>query len=420
MREQAGQIVRHRKQWYVRYWERRVENGVLVRKRVSHSLGAVGTRGKRVPEEIKAGAKDHMAAVMKGIIPAERIVTIGDFAESVYLPWSKKHKRPSTSKSYRDIWEDHLNPLCKQSWLKDTRTYHVQGWLDQIGKSGLSRNTLRHIKSVVSGMFTLAKQQNYFDGINPAQGTAINPNAAEPQETYAYSLEEIQTILALLPEPAATAFAVAAYMGLRMGEIQGLLWENYRQSELFVSRSIWNGRVTDPKTRKGRAPVPVIRQLADRLELHRLRSGDPKVGPIFANALGKPLALGSIVNRVILPALNRCEVCGKSESDHQKANHSYQRDSRIPEWHGWHAARRGLGSNLYRMGVPEMVIQRILRHANVSTTVSYYVKTAADDVRKAMMELEKQIADPSATVGDTMRTPATTFDEQVATAKRLQ
>ncbi|MGD1216656.1 MAG: tyrosine-type recombinase/integrase [Terriglobales bacterium] len=41
------------------------------------------------------------------------------------------------------------------------------------------------------------------------------------------------------------------------------------------------------------------------------------------------------------------------------------------------AARRGLGSNLYRLGVPDIVIQRILRHANVSTTATYYIKTAA-------------------------------------------
>ncbi len=39
-----------------------------------------------------------------------------------------------------------------------------------------------------------------------------------------------------------------------------------------------------------------------------------------------------------------------------------------------------------------MVIQRILRHANVSTTATYYIKTAADDVRNAMEKLENQIA----------------------------
>ena len=60
---------------------------------------------------------------------------------------------------------------------------------------GLSRNTLKHIKSAISGIFTLAKQQDYFQGENPARDSAINPEAAEPKETYAYSLDEIHTIL---------------------------------------------------------------------------------------------------------------------------------------------------------------------------------------------------------------------------------
>lgn len=34
----------------------------------------------------------------------------------------------------------------------------------------------------------------------------------------------------------------------------------------------------------------------------------------------------------------------------------------------------GLGTNLYRLGVPEKDIQAILRHANVDTTLTYYVK----------------------------------------------
>jgi integrase len=392
-RKQQGQIIRIGDRWYVRYWERRNIGGTVERKRVTHSIGEVTTRGKRPPADIKTEAERHMATVNSGTVPADRIVTLGDFVERVYLSWTAEHKRPSTAKGYRDIWEDHLKPIAEHVWLKDTRTYHVQGWLNQIGAGKLSRNTLKHVKSVVSGIFTLAKQQDYFQGENPARDSAVDPKAAEPRETYAYSLEEIQTILALLPEPAATAFAVAAFMGLRHGEIQGLLWENYHDREIYVSRSIWNGRVSDPKTRKGRAPVPVIRQLADRLEIHRLRYGSPVAGPIFANVLGKPLALSSSVNRVILPALNRCEACGKAKAKHQKADHLYKRDARIPEWHGWHAARRGLGSNLYRLGVPDMVIQRILRHANVSTTATYYIKTAAADIQNAMTKLERRIAE---------------------------
>ena len=50
-----------------------------------------------------------------------------------------------------------------------------------------------------------------------------------------------------------------------------------------------------------------------------------------------------------------------------------------------------MGSNLYRLGVAEIVIQRILRHANVSTTATYYIKSATDDVKNAMTKLEQHI-----------------------------
>ena len=51
----------------------------------------------------------------------------------------------------------------------------------------------------------------------------------------------------MLPEPAAAAFAVAAFMGLRIGEIEALEWRDFRNGEMHVSRSIWNGHVGHPR-----------------------------------------------------------------------------------------------------------------------------------------------------------------------------
>ena len=51
-----------------------------------------------------------------------------------------------------------------------------------------------------------------------------------------------------------------------------------------------------------------------------------------------------------------------------------------------------------------MVIQRILRHANVSTTATYYIKTAAEDVKSAMTKLENSIAEAGKAQADTNRT----------------
>jgi hypothetical protein len=43
------------------------------------------------------------------------------------------------------------------------------------------------------------------------------------------------------------------------------------------------------------------------------------------------------------------------------------------------------------LGVPEKTIQAILRHANVSTTATYYIKTAAADTQAAMAKLETEL-----------------------------
>lgn len=52
-----------------------------------------------------------------------------------------------------------------------------------------------------------------------------------------------------------------------------------------------------------------------------------------------------------------------------------------------------------------MVIPRILRHANASTTATYYIKTAADDVKHAMEKLENNIPQAREIVPDTYGTP---------------
>jgi integrase len=57
---------------------------------------------------------------------------------------------------------------------------------------------------------------------------------------------------------------------------------------------------------------------------------------------------------------------------------------------GWHAFRRGLGTNLYDLGVPDPTIQGIVRHSNVAVTQSYIKKRETAGV-KAMRRLEKAI-----------------------------
>jgi len=275
------------------------------------------------------------------VIAPERLVAIDDFVERVYLPWAERELRASTVKGYRDTWKNHLRPLCEKMLLRDTLTFHVQRWLDAAAAKGLARNTLHHIKTVVSGIFSFAKQQGYYVGANPAQDARVSRHAPPPKDGYDYDLDEVRAILAVIPEPGATAFAIAVFAGLRLSEIKGLRWEDIRnlpqqsgeqnkpRRAINVSRGIWNNRLQETKTEASKAPVPLIRHLADRLECHRLRCGNPESGWVFPNSVGGVLDLDNLCARVMKPALHRCEACGKAESKHSQAVHKYQPDASI-------------------------------------------------------------------------------------------
>ena len=77
---------------------------------------------------------------------------------------------------------------------------------------------------------------------------------------------------------------------------------------------------------------------------------------------------------------------------HPAAGHEFKQDKTLPQWHGWHAFRRGLATNLHRLRVSDKVIQQILRHANVTTTMNIYVKTVSVDAANAMKSLETMCA----------------------------
>lgn len=83
-------------------------------------------------------------------------------------------------------------------------------------------------------------------------------------------------MLAVVPEPAATTCAVAAFAGLRRAELRGLGWEDYDGQLLSVNRPVWEGFTNEPKRKRSKASVPVIPLLAEILERHRVTCGKTK------------------------------------------------------------------------------------------------------------------------------------------------
>jgi hypothetical protein len=152
---------------------------------------------------------------------------------------------------------------------------------DCLGCHGKNRS-LQHIESFLSGIFRLADQQGYYDGANPVRETSL-PHVRPSDETYAYSLEEVLTMIDAVPEPASTLIAAAAFTGARRGELRGMFWENYQNGELLIARSIWNGITTDSEEPNEQGAHSDYWPANQQTCISSQSLGNPTARPVFPN-----------------------------------------------------------------------------------------------------------------------------------------
>lgn len=397
MKQQKGYVFRRYKSWFVRYRDDVVQpDGSVKRVLVCKKLDVEFGGEYRTVRSVQSFVTDILAPINGGFLNPQSTMPVADFVDNIYLKqYVEKFLRPATQRQYLVVWKRYLKPRVGKLTLRGFRTMHGEQMLAQIARDlKLDRSSLHHCKAFLSGAFKQAKRLGILDGVNPIMDVSIPRAPESEQDTYAYSLAEIKTMLALLKEPARTVVLTAALSGLRHSELRGLIWENFDGKELSVTRSVWNKTVSEPKTRRSRAPIPVVKQLADALAAHKVRTGEKLAqpnAPIFQAGNGQPLNLANLVRRSVAPALAICAVCRKREDEHKTEGHLFERDESIPCWHGWHAFRRGLATNLHTLGVDDKTIQAILRHSNMGLTMNIYVKSVNESQVTAMDALSEQL-----------------------------
>lgn len=163
-------------------------------------------------------------------------------------------------------------------------------------KNDLTTTTLRHVKHLLSGVFRYAIRCGILNPPNPVR-EVVAPDGRGSEDTYAHSLAEILRMLGVLPEPARTICAVAAFIGLRRGELCGLKPEDYDGQLRIVRRSVWRQNVGAPKGKRGTGAVPVIQPLAGTLEQYLLEYCPKTL--LFESMSGGPVSNEYITREVI-------------------------------------------------------------------------------------------------------------------------
>lgn len=149
-----------------------------------------------------------------------------------------------------------------------------------------------------------------------------------------------------------------------MGECVGLYWEtvDLDARRLRVVRVLVevSGQITVkpfPKSRAGRRTVPLPPALVELLGEHRRAYSSPEL--VFTNSVGGPVGRTSFRTRVWKPAIRRAG---------------------LPERLRFHDLRHSYATWLVSDGIPPNIVQRIMGHEDVTTTLSIYTDVPADYV----------------------------------------
>ena len=251
--------------WYMKY---RLPDGRQVQKK----LGPAWT-GRGRPANgyfTKRLAEDWLRSVLedarRGTLPTtiRSGATFAD-AASEFLRYTEQDRgcKPSTLRDYRSNLEAHLLPAFGDQALESITGASIEAWRASL--TGLSPRTKNKLLVVMHGVFRRAQH---------VWGMPSNPVAAVEKHRQrssgdidVFSPEEVLALVrAAASEQDAAIYLVAAFTGLRRGELLALRWRDvdFAGSVIRVRSSYAAGHLTTPKSGKVRS-VPMAPGVAEAL-----------------------------------------------------------------------------------------------------------------------------------------------------------
>lgn len=350
-RFKSGSIVfdRRRGSWRFLWWA----DG----KRQSKTLGTLQqlpskNAASRAAQHLRETLWEHGTAVTP-----PTAVTVANLVERYRV--ERMPTRYSTRRSY-DVW------LCRYvlpQWgnvpITCVQPRAVELWLQSLPLSPKSRADVRAMLSTLwdfamwSGSIPVQR--------NPMSLVAVRGSSQRIRQPRSLTVEEFRQFVVQLREPFRTVALLCVSLGLRISECLALKWSdvNWLDSKLQVQRGIVTGRVSEVKTAGSRKAMPLAPETIGALRSWKFAS---QFGSGEDWVFASPVQLGR------LPW-------------------SYPRTWRIFRdaaiaaglgAFGTHALRHTYRSWLDAAGTPLAVQQKMMRHADIRTTMNIYGDVVTD------------------------------------------
>jgi integrase len=257
----------------------------------------------------------------------------------------------------------HISPKWGKCLLKHVKPYPVQDWLRKLAVAPKTKSHLRGL------MYRLFEKAMLWELIpyerNPIGLVELKGVSKRLRPPRILTQDEFVALLNQLLQPYKSMVLVAGCTGLRVSEVLGLRWQSvdFERLVMVVTEGYARSQSTKLKSECSQDELPLDPDVATiLLEWQRLcpKSDGNWVFP--SPRTNNPYDSGSLRAKVLQPAAQRAKIEGTI---------------------GWHSLRHSYRAWLDETGVPLGVQQKLMRHANISTTMNVYGGAFMDAKRKA-------------------------------------
>jgi integrase len=259
----------------------------------------------------------------------------------------------STKRGYAVYIRRWIVPQWGRYELHNIRTIEVESWLRRLP---LAKSSCAKIRNVMSVLFNHACRYEFFDR-NPIR--LVRQGAKRKTVPNVLTPDEIKTLLDSLELREKTLVLLAASTGLRQSELFGLKWGDisFEGKTIYVTRSIVYHVVGPCKTEASQKPVPVHPLIIETLLKWREQQSYRKPEDwVFASRRyrgRKPHWGQAILRKFIRP---KAQELG------------------IQKHFGWHTFRHTYSTLLRSVGAEFKVMQELLRHSSLRSTLDVYTQ----------------------------------------------
>jgi integrase len=259
----------------------------------------------------------------------------------------------STKKTYATYLKRWIVPHWGKYELSAIRTIQVESWLRHLP---LAKSSCAKIRNFMSVLFNHARRYELFDR-NPIH--LVRQGAKRRTVPSVLAPAEIKSLLGSLGLRERTLVLLAASTGLRQSELFGVKWGDidFAQHTMNVTRSIVYGVVGPCKTESSQKPVPIHPSVSEALvqwrEICRYVKPDDWVFASRRHRGRRPYWGQAILRRYIRPVAKNVGI-----------------QKRI----GWHTFRHSYSTLLRSVGTEFKVMQELLRHSSLRSTLDVYTQ----------------------------------------------